>query len=145
MTSPVSELERKIRLLLLDVNYHWVSQVVNEALGCNSLESIPKWEQAEPLPETMDCEFTDIITPIRDDLSYTEWVIWTKEGDVEILKPTQSIGWSNANIHQEPKLELYLPDKMPVGVTKAVKVTHGFYRNLSTMDGVCINLYKAYC
>ena len=91
------------------------------------------------LPTTLESLFTNLISRDRDEISYTEWVLWYVDGRMEVLSPEPTIGWSN-----EGGVERFItrsPEPMPEGVVKAAQLTRGAFDNENGTYGVVWALY----
>ena len=117
----------------------WVAQLIRDMEESDTV-SMLKWSDAvQGLPVFLDSPFTNLITQNRDEVTYTEWVLWYADDSIEILRPYYTSGWSNED--GSCKFSISQADPMPNGVVRAAQLTRGAFDNENGTYGVAWGLY----
>lgn len=117
----------------------WLHRLLRDVRD-NDTSPLFNWSLAvEGLPPSLESPFANLISECRDDISYTEWVLWYLDGRMEILTPEHSIGWSNED--GSCRFVTRSPKAMPEGVVKAAQLTRGAFDNERGTYGVVWVLY----
>ena len=95
-----------------------------------------------PLPAELDAPFEMVETAFASRISHTVWVLWDKEGNVDIVNPRPNHGRFLCGpdmivVHEKA-------DPIPDGVQFACKINIGVNLDANTLRGIRWTFYSAF-